>query len=428
MARKGPAGALARARRGSMLPLVAMGVGAIAGAGALGVDAGWLYLQRDRLQQAADAVALAGARQLPDTAAARAAAAAFAGRLPEKDRVSLQPGDVTPGVWDRHARRFTAGGAGANAVRVELRRGPARDNAVPTFLAALFGVGEVGLTASSIARRASPACIYALDSSGPKALDMNGGSGLAIPACTIQVNSTAGDALNATGGSAASALETCVEGNYSLAGGSSVSPLPETGCRGRPDPFVGFTPPPTGGCDWIDKKLSGGAVTLGPGVYCGGLSLAGGTEATFLPGIYVMKDGALESSGGSTLEGHGVGFYLTGPKASVQLTGGGRIDLSAPTSGPMAGFVFATGPDVPAGTSNKLAGGGQMRFAGALYFPGQDLTLSGGSEGLSPSPFTVIVGRRINITGGGTLRFGADSAHPTVPPGFRPQMAPAVVQ
>ncbi|WP_407660487.1 pilus assembly protein TadG-related protein, partial [Marinimicrococcus flavescens] len=40
-----------------MLPLVAMGVGAIAGAGALTVDAGWLYLQRDRLQQTADAVA-----------------------------------------------------------------------------------------------------------------------------------------------------------------------------------------------------------------------------------------------------------------------------------------------------------------------------------------------------------------------------------
>ncbi|MDF1586097.1 TadG family pilus assembly protein, partial [Marinimicrococcus flavescens] len=386
------------------------------------------YLQRDRLQQTADAVALAGARQLPDETAARAAAAAFAGRLPEKDRVLLEPGDVTTGVWDRHARRFTPGGSGVNAVRVELRRERDRDNGVPTFLGALFGVHEVELAASSIARQARPSCIYALDPSSPKTLDMNGGSGLAIPACTIQVSSTAGDALTATGGSAMSALETCVAGGYNFTGGSSASPPPEAGCRSRPDPFAGFAPPPAGGCDWVDRKLSGGAVTLAPGVYCGGLSLAGGTAATFLPGIYVMKDGALESSGGSSLGGHGVGFYLTGPKASVQLTGGGRIDLSAPTSGPMAGFVFATGPDVPAGTSNKLAGGGQMRFAGALYFPRQDLTLSGGSEGLSPSPFTVIVGRRINITGGGTLRFGADSAHPTVPPGFRPGMAPAVVQ
>ncbi|MDF1586230.1 Tad domain-containing protein [Marinimicrococcus flavescens] len=426
--RRSAASRLARARRGSMLPLVAMGISALAATGALTVDAGWLYLQRDRLQQTADAVALAGARQLPDELAARAAALDFAVRVLGEDGALFHPGDLTTGTWDRQQRRFVkGGGAAANAMRVEVQRTRARENAVQTFLARLFGIGEMEFVASAVARRATPGCVYVLDPAGGKALDLSGNASLAVPGCEVQVNSDAADALVVSGDASVTALETCVVGDYNLNGGGSARPPPLTGCRAVSDPLAGFVPPQVGSCDWTNRKITGAAV-LTPGVYCGGISVTGGAAAVFLPGVYVIKDGPLKVAGNSTLSGAGVGFYLTGGGAELALTGGGRIDLSAPTSGPMAGFVFAAGPDVPAGTSNKIAGGGQMRFEGALYFPRQELTLSGGSDSLSPSPFTLIVAWGVKITGGGTLRFAADPDHPAVPPPFRPQTAPVVVQ
>jgi Flp pilus assembly protein TadG len=69
---------LRREEKGSTAVLVALTVTALVGLAALAVDAGQLYMARTRLMTAADYAAMAGARDLPDPAAARAAAQQYA--------------------------------------------------------------------------------------------------------------------------------------------------------------------------------------------------------------------------------------------------------------------------------------------------------------------------------------------------------------
>lgn len=69
---------LAREEKGQVIVIIAVAFTVLLGFTALVIDTGILYLENNRLASAADAAALAGAQELPDTAAALAAANNFA--------------------------------------------------------------------------------------------------------------------------------------------------------------------------------------------------------------------------------------------------------------------------------------------------------------------------------------------------------------
>lgn len=69
---------IVRDERGTVLVLVALGFTALLGFAALAVDTGVLYLEHTRLSRAADAAALAGAQELPDTVRAETVARDYA--------------------------------------------------------------------------------------------------------------------------------------------------------------------------------------------------------------------------------------------------------------------------------------------------------------------------------------------------------------
>ncbi len=54
-------------------------------------------------------------------------------------------------------------------------------------------------------------------------------------------------------------------------------------------------------------------MTLSPGVYCGGLNIQTGTTDA-QPGVYVIRNGALNVASGATLKGNGVTIVLTGQR------------------------------------------------------------------------------------------------------------------
>jgi hypothetical protein len=58
-------------------------------------------------------------------------------------------------------------------------------------------------------------------------------------------------------------------------------------------------------------------ITLQPGVYCGGVQFSGKVTVTFAPGLFVIKDGLLQASGGTSFTGNGVSFFLTGAGGGV---------------------------------------------------------------------------------------------------------------
>jgi hypothetical protein len=125
-------------------------------------------------------------------------------------------------------------------------------------------------------------------------------------------------------------------------------------------------------------------VTLDPGVYCGGLSLSGGANVTLNPGTYIMDGGTFSISGNSTISGAGVTIVLTSSSgsdyATVSIAGGAHVNLSAPTSGNMAGLAFFQDRNAPSGVHNDFNGGETMNIEGAIYMPKQTVNFAGGTN------------------------------------------------
>jgi hypothetical protein len=138
----------ARDERGSTIVFVTLSMTALLSIMALAVDVGMLYDVRTEAQRTADAAALAGAATLvgdpqldsQDEDFARATAIDFGGRnLVFGDSAEILPEDVVVNLAQRR-------------VTVTVRRIGDRDNAIPTWFANVFGVGQADVAARATAQ------------------------------------------------------------------------------------------------------------------------------------------------------------------------------------------------------------------------------------------------------------------------------------
>ena len=113
------------------------------GTASLTVDMAILYLERGKMQNAADAAALAGAYALkePDTIVGYAVELANLNQT----MITITENDITLGEWDRDTRIFTAGGDPTKAILVRI--GAPR----PTYFSSVFGFGPIPVSASAVA-------------------------------------------------------------------------------------------------------------------------------------------------------------------------------------------------------------------------------------------------------------------------------------
>jgi Flp pilus assembly protein TadG len=145
---------LARSKSGAIAMIVAVAVPALVGAAALSVDmASYRYVE-NRMQNAADAAALAGLAKIDKPAEVPAEVTSYArNNVPSTFGSMTTTADVTVGVWDPITRVFTPGtNPDTNAVRVRAVRSAARGNAVPTILMQMFGTSP-NLSAEAVAAR-----------------------------------------------------------------------------------------------------------------------------------------------------------------------------------------------------------------------------------------------------------------------------------
>ncbi len=368
----------------------------------LGVDVGLWYSTSRSAQAAADAAAIGGAYEVLAGGDATAIANAA------KD--GAERNGIDPALVTVNNPPLSGGQAGnAQAVEVIIQR------PTPAFFSAVIGTDTVNVTARSVAGTvvAKPICLMTLDPIDGNSFNVKDGSTLTVEGCAIHVNSDDSDALEVENSSTIDAAAVYVVGGMDNQG--TISPDPVTGVPPMADPLAYLTPPPYGGCDYTDMELKGGTHTLSPGVYCDGLELKDGAVVTFEPGIYVIKDGEFKVSGGSSVQGDGVGFYLTGDNVQVEFSDGGTIDLSAPTEGPMAGLIFYQGPDADPGRMNKLRGNSDAIYEGTLYFPDQDIEIKGGSTQTQWAPFTMLIARNIELDSNSSYYIGSDFAASNVP-------------
>ncbi len=408
--------AFARREDGGIAIVVAAGLAMLLGCAAIAVDVSYLYVERNRLQIAADAAALAGANKLPDETEARLAAIEFAGRnMPDTMHGTvLDSDDVEIGVWDKLSRSFTVGATPPNAVRVATRRGGGNGNPVSLFFGRLLGVSTMNLSASAVAggsRR--PTCLIALDPSAQGALDLADDATINANGCDIYVNSSDGYALETDGNAAITADAVCVSGGYSQLGGSSVAPLPTTGCPPVIDPLATLEPPSVGGCDHNGASYDDDdTVTLDPGVYCGGLTLDHDADVTFNPGIYVIKGGDFTIAGNARATGEDVGFFLT-DGAKLDFSTSGSIALKGPYSGEMAGVLFFQ--DRADNGTHSLNSSGASVLEGTLYFPNGAVSSASSSLMGGGSSFSMYIAQRFALTGSAGFDINSDYESSSVP-------------
>jgi len=82
------------------------------------------------------------------------------------------------------------------------------------------------------------------------------------------------------------------------------------------------------------------------------------TQVTMQPGLYIINGGTVHLSGSAALQGTNVSLYLAN-SATLDMSGQTQSQLSAPSTGPLAGFVIfgdGSGNNLQA----KLSGSGTI--------------------------------------------------------------------
>jgi Flp pilus assembly protein TadG len=392
-----------RETRASVLPTFTLALVPMLGMVGAAVDYSRASNIRTKLQGALDAAIIAGARDGTSNWS-NVAIDVFNANVPPQG-MTLQTPTLT--------KTDNASYAGSAAATVAT-----------TFLGVLGTSSmpvQVRSTAAVRGSRPGQFCILALNMSAPSSVKLTGNSAIDVnaPQCILQVNSNSASAVYLNGNTSISSADNCFVGAAIKVGNATLSPAPDAMCKPVPDPFANYPKPSVGPCDQVDYSASGNkTITLQPGVYCGGMKFSGQVTVTFAPGLYIIKDGVLQASGGTSFTGNGVTFYLTGLGAGVQLTGQANWHLVAPTSGPLAGFVFFLDPRGPTGfaaNSSQLAGTAEMYFEGVVYLPQQHVALSGGSQTVTPSPYTGYIVDTLEINGNGTLVINNDATKTNVP-------------
>ena len=244
---------------------------------------------------------------------------------------------------------------------------------------------EIGASSTVTVSGGTPLCVLSL-SDARSALQLGTLAYLAGEGCGIAVNSTAQNSINGNFG-LGQIKASCVQ----TAGGISgmilydYTPCGDTVNYAAPvsDPYLVFdeidtthlpcTSPPTG------RPPSGTQVApqfVVDGVpvtkFCSTLELRG--TYSFAPGLYVFEGGGLNVSAGSEVRGSEVSFFFR-RNATLKIARS-TLSLTAPTSGPYRGVLFASNRNDSVAHDITLSDSSLL--TGALYFPKSAVTFNGG--------------------------------------------------
>lgn len=293
----------------------------------------------------------------------------------------------------------------------------------PTVLMKLWRVDTLDLKARSLARsqiqNGGVACLIALNPTTDNGIHLQGINKLTSSNCWGWVNSTHPYSINAVGASLGTAQGFCTAGG--VLGSQHFLPAPYTGCDPIPDPFADKVAPAGNTCTFTNHSLKNGTFTLNPGVYCGGLVLKPQANATFNPGVYIIKDGKFEIQGQASANGTGVVFVFKGADSEFIVRGGGSVAFKAPDAAAanvagLNGFVlFQDKATTTAGKTTIIQGGGDVLIEGILYMPTWRVDVGGNGDVNQSSKYFTMVADSFYLEGNGKLYVASDAAGANLP-------------
>jgi hypothetical protein len=353
------------------------------GAMGLAIDATSINHQYTRMQEAADSASLAIAKELhvyhDNLAELKAVGRARAETMLAEVDLAARPHQTDVEIDDDE-----------NLVKVSIAM------TAESFLPAeIWGDNPIRVSSFARAYGQSKLCVLGLDKSKSDAIKAEGSATLTAPQCAVQSNSTDPAGLNVASGATIVSTVICSSGGVKADG--TLEPAPETDCPQLDDPLASRAPPAPSGCDYLDRRIESGAVTISPGHYCGGLKIEKTAAVTASPGVYVVSGGKLEVKDTATLVGEYVTFYFQDDAALLDFDKDTTIDLGAPKEGPTAGILFFENPAAAAGRDFKIRSENAGRLLGTIYLPKGNLEIDAKANVADASAYTVIVAKEIGI-------------------------------
>lgn len=365
--------------RGASIVVVALAMPALIGAMGLAVEVSYWRVHHRAMQNAADSAAIAAATNNgPNYAAESKSVAAQYGFVDGNGQVTVVATNPS-----------TATGCTTNCYLVTI------SDKVPLFFSQVVGyqgntaVGNQRMnivTASSVATTTNSYtyCILALAGSGTQGITSHGAANVNLNGCNTMSNtgaSCSGHNLNANVGDAHGTNNGCGNNeNSNLAAisdpfSSLASNIPSDNCGGvYPQEPTKSGAPPLPPSNQLQGTYSFGSYV----VLCGDQQLTGNT--TINNTVLVIENGQLDTNG-NTLQGSGLTIVFTGANnANYQHipTGGGTLDLAAPTSGAWSGVALYQDPNLTKNVDISAAGNSPTwNISGLVYLPHSSVTLSG---------------------------------------------------
>ena len=373
---------------------------------AAGVDYGRLVTATAELQQVTDQGALLGAKELvlanmtEQQIASSTQAAVFAGAA------SLDP-NLQVSVAVRNGREVY--------VKTTIN--------YPTVFSGLLGVTSQTFSRTAVAslQGQTQLCVLTLDSSAANSLSLTASSRLTAPQCSANANSSANNGLGSSGSAFLNSSRTCVVGGYT-GNSANYNPMPKTGCPTHPDPLSGVVPPSPDLTGCTQSCTVSASTTLSPGTYCGGITTKGSSSVTLSPGVYIINGGDFHLTGSSQIHGQNVAIYFNGATGTFKADPQTTIDLTAPNSGALAGFLIYQDPTANAGQDFHISSAQAHNLLGTIYAPKGKLTVDSANPVAEQSAYTVIVVQQLIINGTANLTLNAmyGSTDVPVPKGVGP--------
>ncbi|WP_375459034.1 pilus assembly protein TadG-related protein [uncultured Enterovirga sp.] len=409
----------------------------------IAVDYSTWSAQQSRLQKAADAAALGGARELqlgkPDAARLQAIVESIVTEIaPVRGRdgpISVEASLLGGQSGTQTSSSTTSKDGQARGVKVTLRQ--RKDAIMSKIVTPTLTDIEVFSTASMSG--GAVVCVIGLDETSADTIRLDQRALITAPGCAVYANSTNSVAIRSENQARVTSVLTCSAGGYRQSSSMNFQPrAPTTDCPKQPDPLTARQPPPSKSCS-LDAKplvLNGVTRTLSPDTYCGGLVVDKGARVTLLPGVYVMKNGPLivgpggyvttaktggddeddddddddEGGGSSTvntgyLRGTNVGIYFTGsvkPEADgkirvMKLMKNSVVELTAPKDGVMAGLLFHEDRSSAPDRRFEVLSDSARRLVGTIYMPRGIFNVSANQSVADQSEYTAIVSKRMEL-------------------------------
>lgn len=385
--------------KAAFAPAMAIMFTVLMGAGALGVDVGEWLRQKHAMQTATDAAALAGGYALANY---------MSDSVAQTDATNAAETNGYDSTATSANFNFSVNddgdGAGDPSVTVTLTQ-PVHS----WFVSLITNKSFTTVTTATAQVEANDGvyCMLSLGSAAPYGIKASGNVTIDANGCGLAVDSDSSTALYLNGNVTVNVGDVSIVGQDDTVGSVTFdySSL-RTNSAQVADPYYDLSVQGESPTCTLAQQQAGPTQYNGQsgGTFCGGISFSGNT--TLQPGTYYIDGGDFSLSGQTQVTGNGVTLVFTnsagagGTYGHMNVTGGGGVDITAPTSGYYEGVAVYQDRNTPSsGCVDNFTGNSAVIFNGVFYAPTCEVDYGGTSSASTTGVCTKIIADTIVFHG-----------------------------